>query len=107
YPVTIENAGQELTLERVPERVYGAYQQEAELLAELDLQDKLVGYSMIIKNTPAEYKEKLQDVPILSENTYPSTEVLLEADPEIIIGSERSFNENGVGAIGEVDDIGI
>src|SRR5699024_6318141 len=87
YPVTFENAS---------ERVYGAYQQEAELLAELDLQDKLVGYSMIIKNTPAEYKEKLQDVPILSEDSYPSKEVLLEADPEIIIGSERSFNENGV-----------
>src|SRR5699024_11259571 len=51
YPVTIENAGQSLTFEKAPERVYGAYQQEAELLAELDLQDKLVGYSMIIKNT--------------------------------------------------------
>lgn len=107
YPVTIENAGQSLTFEKAPERVYGAYQQEAELLAELDLQDKLVGYSMIIKNTPAEYKEKLQDVPILSEDSYPSKEVLLEADPEIIIGSERSFNENGVGTIEELNDLGI
>src|SRR5699024_462606 len=68
---------------------------------------KLVGYSMIIKNTPAEYKEKLQDVPILSENSYPSKEVLLEADPEIIIGSERSFNENGVGTIEELNDLGL
>src|SRR5699024_2682442 len=99
YPVTIENAGQSLTFEKATEQVYCAYQQEAELLAGVNMQDKLVGYSMIINNTPAEYKEKLQDVPILSENSYPSKEVLLEADPEIIIGSERSFNENGVGTI--------
>src|SRR5699024_3109265 len=56
YPVTNEDARQSLTFEKAPELVYGAYLQEAELLAELDLQDKLVGYSMIIKNTPAEYK---------------------------------------------------
>src|SRR5699024_10984438 len=107
YPVTIENAGQSLTFEKAPERVYGAYQQEAELQDELKLQDRFVCYSMIIKNTPTECKEKLQDVPILSENSYPSKEVLLEADPEIIIGSERSFNENGVGMIEELNDLGI
>src|SRR5699024_11408212 len=60
-----------------------------------------------IRNTPTEYKEKLQNLQILTENSYPTKEVLLEADPEIIIGSERSFNENGVGTIEELNDLGI
>lgn len=107
YPVTIENAGSELTFEKAPERVYGVYQQEAELLAALDLEDKLAGYSMVIHDTPAEYEEKLEDVPVLSEDSYPSKEVMLEADPDLIIGSERSFNENGVGTIEELNDLGI
>src|SRR5699024_12352107 len=64
-------------------------------------------YCMIIQNTTDEYNEKVQYVPILSEDSYTSKEVLLEADPEIIIGSERSFNENGVGTIEELNDLGI
>src|SRR5699024_2127310 len=107
YPVTIENAGQSLTFEKAPERVYGAYQQEAELLAEVDLQDKLIGYLMINKKTTTEYNDKLQDVPILSENSYTSKEAQLEAEHKIIIGPKRSFNKNGVGTIEELNDLGI
>lgn len=67
------------------------YQQEAELMAALDLEDKLEGYSIKSANTPEKYKEKLADIPVLGENDYPSKEVLLDTDPDFVIGSERTL----------------
>src|SRR5699024_3411212 len=56
FPVTIENAGRDLTFQKPPERVVALYQQEAELMAALDLEDKLAGYSIVSENTPPEYE---------------------------------------------------
>lgn len=107
YPVTVENADRDLTFEEPPQRVVALYQQEAELMAALDLEDRLVGYSIVSDNTPEEYEEKLKDVPVLAEDDYPSQEVLLENDPDFVIGSERTFIENGVGTVEDLDDLGI
>ncbi len=107
FPVTMENFGRELTFETPPKRVLALYQQEAELFAALDLEDKLVGYSIVTENTPPEYEQKLKDVPVLAEDGYPSKEVLLEADPDFVIGSERSFTDNGAGTVEEFEDLGI
>lgn len=107
YPVTIHNADRDVTFEEPPERAVALYQQEAELFAALDLEDKLVGYSIVTENTPPEYEKKLKDVPILAEDGYPSKEVLLNADPDFLIGSERTFTENGVGTVEEMDKLGI
>lgn len=106
-PVTVDNADRELTFEEPPERVVALYQQEAELMAALDIEDKLAGYSIVTENTPPEYEEKLKDIPVLAEDDYPSKEVLLEADPDFVIGSERSFNKNGVGTVEELSNLGI
>lgn len=107
FPVTIKNANRDVTFEEAPERVVGLYQQEAELFAALDLEDKLVGYSMVIDHTPEEYEEKLKDVEVLSETGYPSKEVLLETDPDFVIGSERTFTDNGAGTVEEFDKLNI
>lgn len=107
FPVTIENAGRDLTFDEAPERAVALYQQEAELMAALGLEDKLVGYSVVSDNTPEEYAEKLEGVPVLGENSYPSQEVLLEADPDFVIGSERTFMDNGVGTVEDLDKLGI
>lgn len=107
FPVTIKNANRELIFEKPPERVVGLYQQEAEVFVALGLEDKLVGYSMIIEDTPEEYAEKLKDIPILSENGYPSKEVLLESDPDFVIGSERTFSSNGAGTVEEFEKLQI
>lgn len=107
FPVTINNADRDITFDAPPERVVALYQQEAELMAALDLEDKLVGYSIVSDNTPEEYEEKLEDIPILGENSYPSKEVLLEAEPDFAIGSERTFMDNGVGTVEELERLGI
>lgn len=107
FPVTIENADREMTFNEPPKRVVALYQQEAELIAALGLEDKLVGYSMVSDNTPEEYEEKLKDVPVLAEDDYPSKEVLLESDPDFVIGSERTFTDNGAGTIGEFENLDI
>lgn len=107
FPVTINNANRELTFEKPPERVVGLYQQEAEVFVALGLEDKLAGYSMTIEDTPEEYAKKLKDIPILSENGYPSKEVLLESDPDFVIGSERTFSSNGAGTVEEFERLHI
>lgn len=107
FSVTIENNGRDISFDKPPERVVALYQQEAELMAALDLEDKLVGYSIVSDNTPKEYIEKLEDIPILGEDDYPSREVLLESDPDFLIGSERTFVSNGVGTVEELDNLDI
>lgn len=107
FPVSLENADREITFDEPPERVVALYQQEAELMAALGLEDKLVGYSMVSDNTPEEYVDQLDDVPVLAEDSYPSQEVLLESDPDFLIGSERTFIDNGVGTVEELDDLDI
>src|SRR5699024_2866761 len=52
-------------------------------------------------------KDQIDDMEILSEDDYPSKEVMLEKDPDFVIGSERTFNDNGVGSIDELDELGI
>jgi len=76
-------------------------------MAALDLEDKLEGYSIKSANTPEKYEEKLADIPVLGENDYPSKEVLLDTDPDFVIGSERTFVDNGVGTVEELDQLGI
>lgn len=107
FPVTIENAEREMTFDEPPSRVVALYQQEAELFAALGLEDKVVGYSIVTEDTPDEYKDQIDDMEILSEDDYPSKEVMLEKDPDFVIGSERTFNDNGVGSIDELDELGI
>ncbi len=107
YPVTLENFERELTFEASPERAVALYQQDAELMVALGLEDKLVGYSIVTANTPAEYEKKMKDIPVLAEDTYPSKEVLLEADPDFVIGSVRTFTDNGAGTVKEFEDLGI
>ncbi|MBY7142307.1 ABC transporter substrate-binding protein [Virgibacillus sp. NKC19-3] len=107
FPTTVENAGRDLIFDEPPERVVALYQQEAELMVALGLEHKLVGYSIVAENTPPEYEEKLEDVPVLAENSYPSKEVLLGVDPDFVIGSERTFTDNGAGTVEEFDDLNI
>lgn len=106
-PVTLENADRELTFKKPPERAVALYQQDAELMVALGLENKLVGYSTVIENTPAKYQKKLKDIPVLAKKGYPSKEVLLEADPDLLIGSVRSFSDDGVGTVEEYEDLGI
>lgn len=107
FPVTIENSGREMKFEEPPERVVALYQQEAELFAALGLEDKVVGYSIVTEDTPDEYKDQIEEMDVISEDDYPSKEVMLEKDPDFVIGSERTFQDNGVGSIEELDELGI
>src|SRR5690625_7092941 len=61
FPVTLTNAGREISFDAPPERVVALYQQEAEMMAALDLEDKLEGYSIKSANTPEKYEEKLAE----------------------------------------------
>lgn len=106
FPVTVENVERALTFEAAPKRTVALLQQDAELMLALGLEEELVGYSLVSEGTPAEYEEKLAAIPVLAENI-PSKEVILETDPDFVIGTEVDFSENGVGTIDELANLGI
>src|SRR5690625_7590853 len=85
FPVTLTNAGREISFDAPPERVVALYQQEAEMMAALDLEDKLEGYSIKSANTLEKYEEKLADMLDLGENDYPSKEVSIDTYLDFVI----------------------
>lgn len=106
YPLTLKNAGQEITFKKPPERVITLMQQDAEVLVALGLKDKLVGYALVTEETPARYKRELAGIRILATNT-PSKENIFQVNPDFIISSEQSFISNTLGSRQKLNQLGV
>lgn len=106
YPVSLKNAGREITFSKSPQRVVTMMQQDAELLLALGLKDKIAGYSLVSDYTPDKYKKALTGIRVLAKNT-PSKEAVLKVNPDFIIGTEATFISNAVGTRQWLSDLGI
>lgn len=85
-PVTIDNCGEQLTFDRVPERVVVHDINMSDMAFALGLQDKMVGVTGIsgwYKTSP-EFDERRGDIPELAPK-YPSLENLVAASPDLFI----------------------
>lgn len=92
WPVRVDNGGRTLTFDRAPQRVVAMGQQDAEMMAALGLADRLVGYAFTADLPDTDYSRRLADVPVLAENR-PSREVVLDANPDLLIGSVDQFRD--------------
>jgi len=82
----------------VPERVVSLSFSETQLLVALGLQDKIVGIATAetgFADCLPEYQENLHKLKIISDST-PTFEVLLESNPDFVVGTVYSFTEYGV-----------
>ncbi|RBP64258.1 iron complex transport system substrate-binding protein [Brevibacterium sanguinis] len=95
YPLTIENCGREITIDKAPQKVVSLDQDSTEILLSLGLEEQIAGtasWTDPILDALAEANEK---VPRLSDDA-PTYEVLLDADPDFVTASfGRHYNEEG------------
>lgn len=89
FPVTIDNCGESVTIERPPTRAVGYFQQPTEIMLALGLADSMVG-TVFPDNPPLpEYAEAYDAIPQLSQQDA-SFEQLLAVNPDFVYGGYRS-----------------
>lgn len=97
-PVTVETYENTFTFDKVPERVVSLSFSETQLLVALGLSDKIVGIATAetgVDDCLPEYQEELSKLKVISDTT-PTLEVLLENNPDFVVGTVYSFTEYGV-----------
>ncbi|GAB3644480.1 TroA family protein [Glycomyces tarimensis] len=83
--VTITNCGTEITVDAPPQAIVGLSPTQTELLIRLGLTDRLVGQAQTATAPLSEdIAAEAADVPVLSEDTPPSREALLDAEPDFV-----------------------
>lgn len=118
YPVTISNydgyiesnkgAVVEQTYEACPERIVSISQAATEILIALGVEDKIVGTAHRHSDVYEPYAEIYNAIPFMVEgNGYPSKEVMLDYEPDLIVGWGSLFEEDAMGSVVEWNEKGI
>ncbi|MGI6091222.1 MAG: ABC transporter substrate-binding protein [Saccharofermentanales bacterium] len=105
-PFSLEVMEHEVTYTKVPEKVISLNLHTTENLIALGLEDKIIGTAYTNAEVLPEYADIFNKIPKIAEQ-YPSWEVLVEADPDFVIGRNSAFGEKGVTAISDFLDSGI
>ncbi|NJM07381.1 ABC transporter substrate-binding protein, partial [Candidatus Gracilibacteria bacterium] len=92
YPVTIENCGNMLTFTQAPERIAPLYPPVTEMLLLLGLDDRIVGIGgsgtePVLPELQAAY----QALPRLADSSAIPREVLLAAEPELVLDNQPDY----------------
>ncbi|MGO2664547.1 ABC transporter substrate-binding protein [Mycetocola reblochoni] len=112
YPVTIDNCDRETTFDAAPDRVVSLWQSATEMLLALGLGDRIVATA----GDYAPYPESIADDAaalnsIGSAMGWPSKEVVLSQDPDLVIGQSLegfAFDASyGYATAEELEDAGI
>lgn len=96
--VSVETYKNTFTFDKIPERVVSLSFSETQLLVALGLGDRIVGIATAetgVQDCLPEYQKELSKLKVISKDT-PSMEVLLESNPDFVVGTVYSFTEHGV-----------
>lgn len=112
YPVTITSYNQEgllydQTFDACPRRVVCNQPQAIQLLLALGLGDKIVGACRSVGDVNEKYTASFEALNFISDNDSPSKEVVLDQDPDLIIGWGSTFGESTLGPVSDWNDRGI
>jgi iron complex transport system substrate-binding protein len=107
YPLTIENCGTWVTLQKAPERVVTIKSTATEMVLALGQGHKIVGVGFQDGPAPEPWTADAAALPVLSEKL-PAQEVALAVEPDFIYGGwESNFAADGVGERAKLLDLGI
>ncbi len=96
FPVSVDNCGEKVTVDRPPTRVVGYYQQTVELLLALGLQKSIVG-TVYPDNPPLpQYEAAYKAIPQISARDA-SFEQILSYTPDFVYGGYRSAFDDAAG----------
>ncbi|MET0479722.1 MAG: putative F420-0 ABC transporter substrate-binding protein [Mycetocola sp.] len=105
YPLTLENCGTEVTIEKAPEKVLTIKSTSTEMLLALGLEDRLIGRAFPDGPIPAELGG--EDVPMISDKV-PGQEAVLDLEPDFIFaGWESNFSADGAGDRATLESLGV
>lgn len=103
-PVTIENNGRSSTYDAVPERVVVLSYSNAEFMAALGLEDKVVAAfpgMYVLEDVLPEYRDTVAAMPIITEGLNrgtPNLETVLDQEPDFVLGTYYNFMPANCGA---------
>ncbi|WP_235737873.1 ABC transporter substrate-binding protein [Nocardioides alcanivorans] len=89
YPVTVDNCGTEVTLQRPPERVVTIKSTSTELMLALGLEDNIVGTAFADGPVPEQWAAAAEGLEVISDQA-PSQEVVLDEEPDLVFAGWES-----------------
>jgi iron complex transport system substrate-binding protein len=89
YPVTVESCGKPITFESKPKRAMAFDTNMVEIMLALGLENEMVGYWISGVPVGKEYQEKIKNIPLVSEKTWPppGMELVLSFNPDFVFGA--------------------
>lgn len=112
YPIEIEafdSTGNtyKQTFKEAPKRVVTNNQSSTELLLELGLKDSLVGTGDLDNKVLDRLEDDYKSIPVISQKGDLAKEVLIGANPDMVIGRAASFTDERYGTIPSLNGINI
>lgn len=110
--VTIDNNDRTTTYEAAPERVVALSYSNAELLAALGLEDKVVAIfpgMYVLDDVSAEYRETVAAMPLVTEGLNrgtPNLETILDQEPDFVLGTYYNFTATSCGTPEDFETMG-
>lgn len=92
-PTELYGKDYEITYSEAPERVVTLAGFATEMLLELGLSDKIVGYGYMDNEVPEEYAEEFAKLTCISGASNPSQEDLLAVEPDFLTGWYTTFSD--------------
>lgn len=89
FPVTVDNCGTRVTVEKPPERAVTIHQHPAEVMLALGLKNRMAGTAFPDSAVLPELREDFEAVPELAKKE-PSFETVLGAEPDFVYGGYGS-----------------
>lgn len=107
YPVTIDNCGTDVIFDRAPERVLAIKSTSIEMMLALGLGDHLIGTAFADGDYAAEWAERGDDIPLISEKV-PGQEATLNLEPDLIYaGWESNLTADSAGDRATLASLGV
>lgn len=107
YPLTLQNCGVALTIEKAPARVVAIKSTATELLLSLGLADRIVGIGFQDGPLPDDLAAAGAGLKVLADKV-PSQEVVLETEPDFIYGGwESNFAADAAGERPTLASLGV
>ena len=112
YPVTVTTYNQngeeaEQTFTKCPERVVSISQANTEMLVSLGLSHLIVATAHRTSTPWPETAAEYESLNFLAMDDYPSKEVVLSLEPDLIVGWGSLFADDALGATSDWNDRGI
>ncbi|WP_167041556.1 putative F420-0 ABC transporter substrate-binding protein [Salinibacterium sp. ZJ454] len=106
-PVTIDNCGFEVTVERPPERILTIKSTTTEMLLALGLGDRIIGTAFPDGPVPEQWAAEAADIPVISDFA-PAQEAVLDLEPDFIYaGWESNLTSDTAGERDALASLGV